>query len=114
MKFLNEHTRILHEPEPIDMNDRKNESTAVGLVLPDNFSDKAKACWRYLEGSAFIFEYKNRLVVTDEGLYLTAYGDGKNAPIGFPRWTCDSWEELEQILEINHGELVNEGTLRTE
>jgi len=57
MKFFNEHTRILKGIRPIDMNDRMSEGTAVELDLPDNFSDKAKACWDYFEGAAFIFEY---------------------------------------------------------
>ena len=57
MKFLNEHTRILKGIRPVDMNNRMSEGTAVELDLPDNFSDKAKACWDYFEGAAFIFEY---------------------------------------------------------
>lgn len=110
MKFLNEHTRILNGIRPIDMNDRMSERTAVELDLPDNFSDKAKACWDYFEGAAFIFEYMNRLVVTDEGLYLTAHGDGSyESPIGAPRWVCDSWEELQQILEETYDELESDG-----
>ncbi|MDE6833639.1 MAG: hypothetical protein K2J39_05260 [Ruminococcus sp.] len=96
MKFLNEHTKILHALKPVDKNDRKNENTAVELTIPDNFSEKAKLCWRYFEGSAFIFEYKERLVITDEALNLTEHGDGTTgSPLGSPRWACDSWEELE-------------------
>ena len=57
MKFFNEHTRILKGIHPVDMNDRMSERTAVELDLPDNFSDKAKACWDYFDGAAFIFEY---------------------------------------------------------
>ena len=112
MKFLNEHTRILQGERPIDRNDRESEWMAVELDLPDNFSDKAKACWEYFEGAAFIFEYKNRLVVTDEGLYLTEHGDGSHeAPFGAPRWVCDSWEELERILEATYDDLEEEGDL---
>ena len=112
MKFLNEHTRILHGNRPIDMNDRDSEWMAVELDLPDNFSDKAKACWEYFEGAAFIFQYMSRLVVTDEGLYLTDHGDGSSdAPYGAPRWVCDSWEELERILETTYDELAEEGIL---
>lgn len=111
MKFLNEHTHILHDLKSIDMNDRKNENTAVELALPDNFSAKAKTCWGYFEGSAFIFEYKNRLVVTDESLYLTEHGDGKTTPYGAPRWECNSWDELEQILEATCDELVEDGMI---
>ena len=105
MKFLNEHTRILKGIHPVDMNDRMNEGTAVELDLPDNFSDKAKACWNYFEGAAFIFEYDGKLTVTDEGLNLTAHGDGIHEAFGAPRWVCDSWEELEQILEKAYDEL---------
>lgn len=112
MKFLNEHTRILKGNHPIDMNDRDSEWMAVELDLPDNFSDKAKACWEYFEGAAFIFQYMSRLVVTDEGLYLTAHGDGSHdAPFGAPRWVCDSWEELERILEATYDELEADGLL---
>jgi hypothetical protein len=105
MKFLNEHTRILKGIHPVDMNDRMSEGTAVELDLPDNFSDKAKACWNYFEGAAFIFEYDGKLTVTDEGLNLTAHGDGIHEAFGAPRWVCDSWEELEQILEEIYDEL---------
>ena len=105
MKFLNEHTRILKGIHPVDMNDRMSEGTAVELDLPDNFSDKAKACWDYFEGAAFIFEYDGKLTVTDEGLNLTAHGDGIHEAFGAPRWVCDSWEELEQILEETCDEL---------
>ena len=112
MKFLNEHTRILKGNHPIDMNDRDSEWMAVELDVPDNFSDKAKACWEYFEGAAFIFQYMSRLVVTDEGLYLTAHGDGSHdAPFGAPRWVCDSWEELERILEATYDELEADGLL---
>lgn len=112
MKFLNEHTYIMHGLKPIDKNDRKNENTAVRLASPDNFSEKAKLCWRYFDGAAFIFEYKERLVITDEGLYLTEHGDGTPGnPLGSPRWVCDSWEELEKILEDTYDDLVEDGMI---
>ncbi|MCM1506627.1 MAG: hypothetical protein NC177_05765 [Ruminococcus flavefaciens] len=112
MKFLNEHTCIMHGLKPIDKNDRTNEKTAVRLSLPDNFSEKAKACWKYFMGAAFIFEYKEHLVITDEGLYLTEHGDGTHGnPIGFPRWVCDSWEEFEKILEETYDDLVEDGMI---
>lgn len=111
MKFLNEHTRIMYGRKPIDKNDRESENTAVRLALPDNFSEKAKACWKYFTGAAFIFEYKERLVITDEGLYLTEYGDGKNEAWGFPRWICDSWAEFEKILEETYDDLVEDGMI---
>lgn len=112
MNFLNAHTRILQGERPVDMNDRESEWMAVELDIPDNFSDKAKACWEYFEGTAFIFQYKNRLVVTDEGLYLTEHGDGSHeAPFGAPRWVCDSWNELEHILEAVYDDLEEDGEL---
>ena len=112
MKFLNEHTRILKGNHPIDMNDRDSEWMAVELDLPDNFSDKAKACWEYFEGAAFIFQYMSRLVVTDEALQLTPYGNGRpGSPYGGPRWVCDSWEELERILEDTYDDLEANGLL---
>jgi hypothetical protein len=40
---------------------------------------------------------------------LTSHGDGRNEPIGFPRWVCDSWKELENILEDTYDELVYNG-----
>ena len=108
MRFLNEHTRILHGRHPIDMNDRIGERTAAELALPDNFSDKAKACWEYYKGAAYIFEYKGRLVITDESLYLTDHGDGSHsAPFGGPRWVCDSWEDVERNLEQNYDEVAD-------
>lgn len=112
MKFLRPDTHILHGIRAVDKNDRQNEGTAVELALPSGFSDKAKACWEYFTGSAFIFEYKDRLVVTDEGLYLTGHGDDSHdAPIGGPRWECDYWEKLERILEENYDGLSEEGLL---
>ena len=109
MKFLRQDTHILHGLKPVDMNDRKSERTAVEPALPENFSGKAKACWRYFEGVAFIFEYKNRLVITDEALELTEHGDGTPGnPLEFPRWVCDSWEELEQILEETYDDLIDD------
>ena len=111
MKFLRPDTHMIVGYRPMDMNDHENESSAVELALPDGFSDKVKACWEYFRGSAFIFEYKNRLVVTDESLYLTEHGDGKTTPYGAPRWECDSWDELEQILEETCDELMEDGMI---
>ncbi len=112
MKFLRHDTHMIVGYRPVDMNDHENESSAVELALPGSFSDKAKACWEYFTGSAFIFEYKDRLVVTDEGLYLTNHGDGSHgSPIGGPRWECNSWDELEQILENTYDDLAEEGLL---
>lgn len=107
MKFLRNDTRIIHVFKPVDMNDRESEGTAVGLTLPRNFSDKAKACWEYFTGSAFIFEYKNKLIITDEALDLTAH----DKPFGSPRWVCGSWDELEQILEETYDDLLEDGMI---
>ena len=112
MKFLNEHTHILHGMNPTDKNDPNNGRSAVELALPDNFSDKAKRCWEYYEGAAYIFEYRDKLHVTDEGLCLTHYGDGSHeAPFGGPLWICDTWDELEKVLEQNFDELAEDDML---
>ena len=103
---------VLYGLEPIDRNDPTAASTAVELSLPTGFSYRAQACWDYYDGTAFLFEYKGKLVVTDESLWLTAAGDGTpGSPLGFPRWVCDSWEELEDALEENYSELVEDGVL---
>ena len=100
MNFLTDDILILTGLTPIDRNDPESESTAVEYSLPEGFTKKAKDCWAYLDDTAFLFEYKGRLVVTDESLYLTEHGDGTHdAPFGFPRWTVDSWEELEKAME---------------
>ena len=107
MKYLREDTHITFCGEkPIDKNDPEGAASAIELTLPEGFSKKAWDCWDYFDGCAFLFEYKDRLVVTDESLYLTAHGDGTpEAPLGFPRWECDTWEELEQALEETYDEL---------
>ena len=113
MKFLRADNHATYCGEnPVDMNDREMESTAIELTLPTGLSAKAQACWDYFDGTAFAYEYKDRLVVTDEGLYLTEHGDGSaEAPYGSPRWVCDSWEELEQILEETYDDLKEDGLL---
>lgn len=113
LKFLRADNQITFCGEKsVDMNDRENEGTAVELTLPTGLSEKAQACWDYFDGTAFAFEYKGRLVVTDESLYLTAHGDGSHeAPFGFPRWEVDSWEELEQALEAIYDDLEADGLL---
>jgi hypothetical protein len=113
LKFLRADNRITFCGEkPVDMNDRVAEHTAIELTLPTGLSPKAQACWDYFDGTAFAYEYKGRLVVTDEGLYLTAHGDGSHeAPLGFPRWVVDSWEELEQVLEETYDDLAADGLL---
>ena len=95
---------------PVDMNDREHERTAVELSLPDSFSQKAKVCFHSMEGTAFIFAYNGKLVLTDESLWLTEYGEGTfEAPYGWPRWTCDSWEEMERSLEDAWDDMLDAG-----
>lgn len=102
--FLNEHTDIITDNTPVDLNDVGNADSAIEYMLPDNFSEKAKKFWEYLEGAAFIFEYEGRLVITDESLYLTPHGNGLDAPCGAPRWRFDSWKEFEAMLEMCYNE----------
>ena len=113
MKFLREDNKVTFCGEvPVDMNDRESGDTAIELTLPTGLSEKAQACWDYFDGTAFAYEYKGRLVVTDEGLYLTEHGDGTyEAPFGGPRWVVDSWEELENALEATYDDLEEDGML---
>ena len=110
MKFLRDDTHVIFsEDRPVDRRNPENAATAIELELPTGFSDKAKACWDYFDGTAFLYEYKNQLVITDESLELTAFGDGTpESPIGFPRWVCSSWGELERGLELTYDELLDE------
>ena len=105
--FYREDTRILlSEEPPVDRNDPEGAKTAIELDLPEGFSDKAKACWEYLEGAAAIFLYRGKLVLTDEALELTDAGDGSwENPCGGPRWVGSSWEGLERFLETVYDEL---------
>lgn len=107
MRFLRNDTHITFCGEkPVDRRDPESAASAIELALPTGFSDKAKACWEYFDGTAFLYEYKDQLVVTDESLELTEFGDGTpEAPFGFPRWVCDSWEELEKALEATYDDL---------
>ena len=116
MKFLRADNSVTFCGEtPVDRNDRESEKTAIELSLPEGFSDKAKACWEYFDGTAFAFEYKGRLVITDESLYLTEHGDGtREAPFGGPRLECDSWEEVEDWLELVYDELDEDGLLESD
>lgn len=83
MKFLRPDTHMIVGYRPTDRNDHENERSAVELALPDSFSEKAKACWEYFEDAAFIFEYKNRLVVTDESRLLSEIETPAADPDGF-------------------------------
>lgn len=112
MKFWRQDTHIVHGYKPMDMNDRKSEGMAIELALPYGFSDKAKACWAYMEDTVFLFEYKNRLIVTDDDFQLTDHGNGSpSSAFGGPRWKYDSWEELEKALENAYDALVDAGVL---
>ena len=106
MKFERNDSRVLSGLEPIDRNDPAAAASAVQLSLPENFSAKAWRVWEYFDDTAFLFEYKGQLVVTDESLELTDHGTGSmDSPIGFPRWVGDSWEALEKWLEVVYEEL---------
>lgn len=107
MKFLRDDVRVLEGLIPVDHNDPASAASAVELSVPTEFSSKAKAVMAYFDDSAFIFEYKGRLVVTDESLWLTGHGDGScEAPLGSPRFVCDSWDELEDWLEKVYADLL--------
>ena len=95
---------------PIDRNDPHGADNAIEVALPTPFSKKAVACWDYLDGAAFLYLYKGKVVVTDESLYLTPHGDGThNAPFGAPRWVGEGWEALETWLEESWDELAEAG-----
>ena len=65
MKYARRDARIYTDLEPIDRNDPESAATAIEYGLPDGFSGKAKACWQYFSGAAYLFEYKGQLVMTD-------------------------------------------------
>lgn len=113
MKFLRTDNHITFCGEhPIDRNNPEQAATAIELSLPTGLSAKAWKCWDYFNGTAFAYEYQGKLVVTDEALELTEYGDGSHeAPFGAPRWVCDSWEELEQILEETYDDLKEDSCI---
>lgn len=116
MKFARDDVQTTYCGEdPIDKNDPDGAKTAIELTLPTGFSDKAWACWNYFDDTAFLYEYKGHLVVTDESLYLTDHGDGTTAaPFGGPRWVLDSWDELERMLELTYDELAEDGAFGEE
>ena len=111
MKFARTDIQITYCGEnPIDRNDPASAASAIEYTLPTRFSNKAKACWRYFSGAAYLFEYKGQLVMTDESLDLTEYGDGSHeAPYGAPRGTFDSWDEVEEWLEAVYDDLTEDG-----
>ena len=113
MKFLRADNQITFCGErPIDRQNPEQAATAVELTLPTGLSEKAWKCWDYFDGTAFAYEYQGKLVVTDESLELTEFGDGSHeAPFGAPRWVCDSWEELEAALEATYDDLEEDDLL---
>ena len=91
MKYARRDATIYTDLEPIDRNDPDSANSAIEYGLPTGFSGKAHACWEYFSGAAYLFEYKGQLVITDESLELTEYGDGSHeAPFGAPRGTFDT------------------------
>ena len=112
MKFLRDDVRVLDGLVPVDRNDPASAASAVWLSVPTRFSPKARSVMAYFDYTAFIFEYKGRLVVTDESLWLTDHGDGSMGnPLGCPRFECDSWSELEEWLEAVYVDLLDDGEI---
>ena len=84
----------------IDRNDPEHARTAIELEWPETFSRRAKMVIRYFEGTMFPFLYNDHIVLTDESLELTAFGDGSpEAPLGFPRYEDNTLEGVEAWLE---------------
>lgn len=84
----------------IDRNDPQAAASAIEIRFPATFSFKAWRVIRYFGEAMFLYLYKDKLVVTDEGLELTDYGDGTaEAPYGGPRWVGENLNELELWLE---------------
>ena len=96
---------------PIDKWDQLSaELFAAHIEWPQSFSEKAKETLRYFDDTAFLFRYKHKLVITDESLYLTNYGNGTAAaPFGGPRAVLDTLQEVEEWLELVHDELTEDG-----
>ena len=111
-KFRREGVEITYCGEdPVDRSDPAASAGALELTLPAGFCEKARAVWDYLNGAAFIFQYKGRLVVTDESLDLAPFGDGIREAIGCPRWVLDSWDELEAVLAADYEYLKADGMI---
>ena len=114
-QFLRPDVKVLSGVEAIDRNDPESAKLAVEFSVPTGFSREAKACMEYFNGTAFIFAYKDKLVLTDESCELTVFGDGSHdAPLGGPRWIADSWEQMEKTLELNYRVLVEAGVITPE
>ena len=101
LKFYREDLMILPTTAVYDHNDQKNAWKAIQYSAPEYFSEMAKDCLEYFEGSLYIFEYKGQLHITDESMELTDFAspDGKYECWGGPRLICDSWDELQDWLE---------------
>ena len=106
-----------HEMKPtknpnvaIDRNDPEHAKTAIELEWPETFSRRAKMVIRYFEGTMFPFLYNDHIVVTDESLELTAFGDGSpEAPFGFPRYEDNDLRGVELWLEDCADQFDNDG-----
>lgn len=98
--------------KPMDLLDPEAASTAVFVDYPDTLTEKALEAAAYFDDTAFLFQYKGRLVLTDESLWLTEAGDGsRDNPFGFPRWVGDTCEELNAWLEAVADDLKEAGIL---
>ena len=94
----------------IDRNDPEHARTAIELEWPETFSRRAKMVIRYFEGTMFPFLYNDHIVVTDESLELTAFGDGSpEAPFGFPRYEDNDLRGVELWLEDCAEQFDNDG-----
>lgn len=88
------------EELPDDPLDPEAAKTAEPIELRSEvFSGEAKEALAYLEGAAYLYRYKGRYVLTDESLQLTDTDGSNGMPMGGPRWTGDSLEELNNWLE---------------
>lgn len=96
----------------IDRNDPENAKTAIELEWPETFSRRAKMAIKYFEDTMFVFFYKNHIVVTDESMELTAFGDGSpESPIGFPRYEDNDLRGVELWLEDCADQFDNDGDI---
>ena len=81
---------------PVDRNDPEAAGTALPLYFPPELSQDAWRVLDYLDDTAWLFAYKGKLVVTDESLELSVLADQRCC--GGPRWTGDSFAELDAWL----------------
>ena len=54
---------------PVDKNDPEGAMNAIPLKLPEDFSEKAQAAWDYFDDTAFLFEYKGKLITPAPTLF---------------------------------------------